>query len=616
MPAITPRILAGLTACTLALTSLSSAPASAEPEPGTKQTRKVHLIMDSSGSMAEPTGGGTTRIDAAKKALHSVIDNTPDDTELGLRVYGSHDNPEGSPESCKDSDLVVPIATDNRDRLRTEVDKYKPAGWTPIDHSLREAGKDIGSPGEDEQYTVILVSDGEETCVPDPCPAAAELAEKGIDVSVNVIGLNVSGKAKQQLQCIADKGKGEYYDVDNAEDLEEALNQAAKRTGQGLTMSGEPVTGSPTPEDAPVLEPGTYTDTLPANEEPRWYRVPRAMAENTLWAGGFIQNAADRGYALAIRWYHPNDLDDDCSWDKSSTRGGDGFNLGGVAVPSVSSTFTTACTEPSDELLLQLSLDQDTELPVQFTIVDEPAVEDPESLPEAASSPQWQDMPEEKAEGAPLIGGASLADAPVLEPGSAHPINLTRGEVQFFAVDLDWGQSLQAQASMEAGENIYMHWSIDIYSQFGSPSGDLGTESFGNLNDGVTLKNATPEVRYNNRGEVGARGQTALPGRYYVVVAGGDADENTSLNLETPGTLQVDVIGDAGTGEPTYREAEEPQPGPDAPRPEGEDAPRPEGEQGSDEGSGQNWGLIGGLAGGAVLLAGLGVGAVWFLRRL
>ena len=611
MPAITPRILAGLTACTLALTSLSSAPASAEPEPGTKQTRKVHLIMDSSGSMAEPTGGGTTRIDAAKKALHSVIDNTPDDTELGLRVYGSHDNPEGSPESCKDSDLVVPIATDNRDRLRTEVDKYKPVGWTPIDHSLREAGKDIGSPGEDEQYTVILVSDGEETCVPDPCPAAAELAEKGIDVSVNVIGLNVSGKAKEQLQCIADKGKGEYYDVDNAEDLEEALNQAARRQGQEYQAEGDPVDGSDQPGSAPEIGEGTYTDDINGDT---YYRVKRAVPGSTIWVGALSQGEdfTNRTYLKLF-----NEAEDQCAFNHNN-----GINYRNAA--SLHGVVTHSGQDPdvacdTGDVLVEISgTEEDRTMRLQ--VVEEPPATNVDEMPE----PTGDDAAPLSARpgspsGDPVRGGTSLESAPTLTPGTTTPVTLVRGEVQIFAVDLNWGQRLEARLTGQRTEGRPSE--ITRITTISPLGGDIhiipeGATEFTTTSD-VDIATTHPEVRYRNReSDDGTVQGAALPGRYYVVASQGVRSEAGSEGEERSLNLTVDVIDGDPHPEPAHATPEPSGPAPDpesdASDPAGSDSGS--GDSGNDNGT--NWGLIAGLGGGAVLLAGLGVGALWFLRRL
>ncbi|RYY43044.1 MAG: VWA domain-containing protein, partial [Actinomycetales bacterium] len=47
------------------------------------------LVLDGSGSMKEAGGSGSTRMEEAKKGLNGVIDDLPDDANVGLRVYGS-----------------------------------------------------------------------------------------------------------------------------------------------------------------------------------------------------------------------------------------------------------------------------------------------------------------------------------------------------------------------------------------------------------------------------------------------------------------------------------------------------------------------------------------------
>lgn len=610
----------------LVLTALTTAPAAADtptpaPDtPGRAQERNVLLVMDSSGSMAEPTGGGTSRIEAAKKALHRLVEVTPADTRMGLRVYGSHDRPEGSPESCRDSDLVVPLGDANRDQLDQAIDRYTPVGWTPIDHSLRQAGRDIA--GAEGQRTIILVSDGEESCVPDPCPAAEELAGQGIDVVVNTIGLNVTGTARDQLRCIADKGNGKYYDASNAKELEDALTRAAKRTGQDYQTDGEPIEGSAAREDAPLLTPGTHQDTF-TESGAKWYRVERDRADDTIWVGAAArpENSDAGSTDVMLELYEP-DADNRCESNYSST-GGD---LGALDLAAVATTTYDNC-DPSPELFVRVEagLKTDGELPVRLHVVDEAPATNAGELPEPAAEPRWQDMPITEATGAPVLGGSSFGTAPVLEPGN-HPVTLVPGEVQLFAVDLDWGQRLQVQSVVaDASQLGGQYWWLDVYSPFGTLAteddaapedryapGGVATD---NTDDQLVLDNGTYEVRYANREKtLTSYWYPSLPGRHYIALSSGRQEQAADLNTERAATLQVQVIGDAGTGAPEYAQAPTPTPAATT-APE----PAPNGGAGTggaqDDASATPWGLIGGLAGGAVVLAGIGGALVWLLRR-
>ena len=74
----------------------------------------VELMLDSSGSMADETNTGETRIAAAKSVLTDVIAALPSDRpeiNVGFRVFGHKGNntQAGKQESCQSSDLTVPI---------------------------------------------------------------------------------------------------------------------------------------------------------------------------------------------------------------------------------------------------------------------------------------------------------------------------------------------------------------------------------------------------------------------------------------------------------------------------------------------------------------------------
>lgn len=593
---------------TLAVGSAAAAPAA--PQIEEHKVQKVHLVMDSSGSMAEPTGGGKSRIDAAKDALNSLVDTAPEDTQLGLRVYGSTDTAEGSEESCRDSKLVVPIGTGNRDELRKEIEKYKPVGWTPISYALEQAGEDIGTPGENEENTIVLVSDGEETCVPDPCPVADKLAEKGINLKINVVGLNVDGKAREQLQCIADHGNGNYYDAENADELENAINDAAMRSGQHFSQDGKPITGGDQESDAPEAKPDVYTDTLQDSKD-RWYRIPKTVDDSTIWAGALIQAERDISSinALNLTFVNP-DTGEECASRTESTSGLSPVRLHAVSLDS------TEC-ESSSELLLRvnLALESAKELPFRLTLIEEAPATNIDSLPSRSEEPKWEEMPPASASGEVEYGTGTLGDAPVLEPGS-YPVALTEGEAQIYAVDLDWGQRLQVQTDLKLGDRSNVYWSIELLSPMGANAAMLGSDTYDDSNKGaVSMKATTYDIRYRNRGEIGRSAENALPGRYYILVSGGQPDSIDKKQEEWKGTMQINVIGQAGEGAPEYAEMTAPTTAaPSETSAMGITKQRDEKTKTEAEG-GPNWALIGGLGGGALACAAVGTTALVLLRK-
>ena len=65
----------------------------------------VMVVLDSSGSMKAKDAGGTgTRMDAAKRAVASMVDGLPAEAQVGLTVYGTGTGSAGSEKAagCRD----------------------------------------------------------------------------------------------------------------------------------------------------------------------------------------------------------------------------------------------------------------------------------------------------------------------------------------------------------------------------------------------------------------------------------------------------------------------------------------------------------------------------------
>ena len=137
-----------------------------EPVPG-----KLLLMLDASGSMKAKDPSGLTKIEAAKKALTGVVGALPDTAQVGLRVYGATVDGKGkpTPAACADTQLIHPIAALDKPKLTSTIAAIKALGETPIAHSLTEALTDLGTEGK---RNIVLVSDGEESCVPTPAPSS------------------------------------------------------------------------------------------------------------------------------------------------------------------------------------------------------------------------------------------------------------------------------------------------------------------------------------------------------------------------------------------------------------------------------------------------------------
>ena len=75
----------------------------------------------------------------------------------------------------------------------------------------------------EDRATVILVSDGKETCEADPCMLGKDLKEKGVDFTAHVIGFDVKKTEEEGLRCIAKNTGGLYAQASDASSLKKAL---------------------------------------------------------------------------------------------------------------------------------------------------------------------------------------------------------------------------------------------------------------------------------------------------------------------------------------------------------------------------------------------------------
>ncbi len=430
----------------------------ADPDAG-----RLMLVLDSSGSMAEPSGGGTTKIAAAKQALGVAIDALGESQQVGLRVYGSKVFSAKDPGACTDSELVVEPGVDNRDELAAAVESYKPYGETPIGHALREAGKDLGNEGA---RTIILVSDGVPTCDPDPCVVAEELSRTGIDLRIDVVGLDVDAKARAALECIAANGNGTYYDARDAEELTKSLSRLAERSARGYQTVGQPVRGTADPAQAPVITAGDWVDTYERGQDFYQYRIQRTIPGSSLVASATVRGRGDVGVMVRSK------LATDEAYTCDAAVGLTSF--GRLAATSVTaSEFDRDETcRTADELVFEVEVYRWSEArkgAAEIRVLEIPPVVDPESLAsDPASDPVWAEPAADVT--TPVSGGTSFADPEPLDPGS-YAGEIVPGEILTFAVDADWGQQVDVRAQTEAVSRSVLKAGLDTAS--------LGVQVFG-----------------------------------------------------------------------------------------------------------------------------------------
>ncbi|CAN0036191.1 unnamed protein product, partial [Chrysoparadoxa australica] len=146
----------------------------------------------------------------------------PQTQSIGLTAYGHR-----TKGDCTDIETLVLPGAASRDAIGAAVNKLRPRGKTPMTDAVVAAATALKY--TEDPATVILVSDGIETCNPDPCAAARALEEAGAQLTVHVVGFDVSDpEARRQMQCLADETGGQFLLAANATELGQALGQVTQ----------------------------------------------------------------------------------------------------------------------------------------------------------------------------------------------------------------------------------------------------------------------------------------------------------------------------------------------------------------------------------------------------
>lgn len=214
LPAEVPR--ADETPSLIAELPTTSTPKPSVCQPGWTPTQRpeVMVVIDGSGSMRDGFPGASSRIDAAKQSITQVVQNLHKDIKTGLVSF----------TDCNETSTPKKYSYAERPELLSRVRAVSPTRGTSLANSIRRAGNAAKSVGP---ATVIVVSDGEDTCGGDPCAAARALKSQKPLLTVNVIDL--SGSRSSVLQCVANATGGRVFAPRNAVEITREMQEA---TGQ------------------------------------------------------------------------------------------------------------------------------------------------------------------------------------------------------------------------------------------------------------------------------------------------------------------------------------------------------------------------------------------------
>jgi hypothetical protein len=237
-------------------------------------TAAVELILDASGSMLQRMEG-ERRINVAKEVLTGAVrELIPAGTPVALRVFGHRE-----PDACR-TDLEIPLAPLDADAAAATIDGIQAMNLarTPIADSLAAVEADLG--GAPDGAVVVLVTDGEETCDGNPEAVITSLRDRGIQVSLNIVGFAIDdAELAAQFEAWAELGGGRYFAANDPGDLSDAIEVALRVSFTVYDQGGNEVAVGEVGGDPVELEQGVYRVVV-NTAEPRVFEPVEVPGES------------------------------------------------------------------------------------------------------------------------------------------------------------------------------------------------------------------------------------------------------------------------------------------------------------------------------------------------
>lgn len=189
--------------------------------------------------------------------------------EFGLRVYG-HQSPAQN-NDCFDSKQEVLFSKNNVTQMDLRLSSIHPYGVSPIAYSLKEAALNDLVDEAHNAYSIILITDGGESCGGNICDVVQQLIERKIYFKPYILSLVQYEPLRKQYECL-----GSYLQVAKPGDIPQAIHN--------IVEAYRPMLSAPimvTKVDT-VPKPKIQVITLPPRPTPG--TLPRlALAANKLF---------------------------------------------------------------------------------------------------------------------------------------------------------------------------------------------------------------------------------------------------------------------------------------------------------------------------------------------
>lgn len=182
----------------------------------------IVFILDASGSMWGKLSGDI-KMDIATEVLSNSVSELSDGQPVGLVAYGHRQKGD-----CQDVEFLVDMDNQDKGQVPQAMAGIKPLGKTPLAYSATLVIDQLRQ--SKTRATIILITDGIESCDGDLCKVVAQAKAEGVDFRLHIVGFGLKKGETEPLKCAAKAGEGQYYDAADAGGLTDVLREATTAT--------------------------------------------------------------------------------------------------------------------------------------------------------------------------------------------------------------------------------------------------------------------------------------------------------------------------------------------------------------------------------------------------
>ena len=226
---------------------------------------RILFLLDASSSMLNEWKGKEDRFHAASRVIAAIADSIHainPDVAFALRVYGNQYSSQD--KNCYDSRLEVPFGYNNVERIQTRLRFLHPMGFSPIAWSLAQSAENDFTESSHYAYSIILLTDGGESCGGDICATVTNLLSKKISFKPYILSMVDYEPLKQQYECL-----GKYLTVATEKDIVPAIKTIIGDNRVILSIKGSGLKSIASNTSKPVITPVKPKPvTLPKTTQP------------------------------------------------------------------------------------------------------------------------------------------------------------------------------------------------------------------------------------------------------------------------------------------------------------------------------------------------------------